>query len=536
MCPNFLSRSWLNPGIRARLALLNVVLLATQPAQGADLRAFASQAVGANIAAPANEFSDGSHKVTQIPDGTLPLEAPIDPESYMCGPGDEFNLNFWGRQNASVQFAVDPSGLAFVPKVGYVQIAGLSLKDATAALHKAVAHFYPRLSFEFSLVKPRTFLVHVVGPVERPGMYPAHATDRLTRVLDEAGGVRHADARRDSGAGSLRRIEIQRRNGTKLSADLLFYDLYGETKNNPFLSDGDVIVVPFESTVVLVTGAVQRPGKYELIATKDINEAVKAAGGIRGDQTRNLPVLVSRSDPANDRLTQFQVPFPRSGELPALTLYNNDTVHLPAKSELERSVALVGAIKGATQADEATGIMRLRYEQGDTVRTLIERAGGLGPGADYRGSYLVRMTGSEKVVVPLDLEALLIYRDMRADRPVLIGDVINVPYQRHSIMIEGAVVRPGVYQFNPSLRGTDYIAIAGGPSKMAQDTESYRLVTPRGKTEVLSGKTVVQPGDTLLVPERTFSRAEVTQIVIASVTLIVLAASVGIAAYTASKN
>ena len=520
---------------RARVAILNVILLATQPAPGADLRAFAG---AADITAPASESASAgaAPRAGYNSDGAMPLEAPIDPETYVCGAGDEFQLNFWGRQNLSVRFPVDPSGQAFVPKVGYVQIAGLSLKDATASLRKAVARFYPGLSFDFSLVKPRTFLVHVVGSVEKPGIYPARATNRLTQVLDEAGGRSHPDSKQERGAGSIRRIEIQRRNGTKLGADLLFYDLYGDTKNNPFLSDGDVIVVPFESMVVKVTGAVQRPGEYELIDTKDIAEAVKAAGGVRSTQTRNLPILVSRRDPANDRLSQFQVQFAASGDIPVITLRNNDSVHIPSANELERSVTLVGAIKGASQTDEATGLMRLRYEQGDTVRTLIERAGGLGPGADYRGSYILRAMGNEKTVIPLDLEALLIYRDIKADRPVLIGDVINVPYQRHGIMIEGAVVRPGIYQFNPRLRGTDYIAIAGGPSKMAQDTESYRLVTPRGKTELLSEKTMVQPGDTLIVPERTFSRAEVTQIVIASITLAVLAASVGITAYTVTRK
>jgi protein involved in polysaccharide export with SLBB domain len=97
-------------------------------------------------------------------------------------------------------------------------------------------------------------------------------------------------------------------------------------------------------------------------------------------------------------------------------------------------------------------------------------------------------------------------------------------------MVEGAVVRPGVYQFNPRLHVRDYIALAGGPSKMAQDSDTYRLVSALGKTELISDKTVVQPGDTLVVPERHFSRAEVTQIVISSVALAVMTASVAIAA------
>ena len=132
-----LLRACLSPENRVRLAILNMMLLATQPAQGADVRAFASQAAP-DITAPS---ASAPTKAEDNSEAHLPLEAPIDPQTYICGAGDQFQLNFWGRQNASLTFPVDPSGQAFVPKVGYVQIAGLSLKDATESLHKAVGRF-----------------------------------------------------------------------------------------------------------------------------------------------------------------------------------------------------------------------------------------------------------------------------------------------------------------------------------------------------------------------------------------------------------
>ena len=57
--------------------------------------------------------------------------------------------------------------------------------------------------------------------------------------------------------------------------------------------------------------------------------------------------------------------FPPLSGLPALALQSDDRVHIPAADELQRSVLLVGAIEGASQADEATGIKRLPYEQGE---------------------------------------------------------------------------------------------------------------------------------------------------------------------------
>jgi protein involved in polysaccharide export with SLBB domain len=524
------------------VAILNMFLLVAEPVLAAGADAFgsptttgtASTQLGADVTGPTPPPSaaiepDASRTMQQSADAPLPLEEPIDPDKYVCGAGDLFQLNFWGRQNSAHRILIDPSGKAFVPRVGYVQVADLVLKDALVALRQAVARYYPRLNFDFSLVKPRSFLVHVVGAVPRPGIYNARATDRVSRALMLAGWNSNPDAALPNITGSMRRIEITRRKGGKITVDLLLYNLRGDTNNNPQLVDGDVVTVPFETLEANITGAVQRPGRYELVGTKDLAELVDIAGGLRPSATRQLPIILTRRESNSDQLAQYRVAFPQSG-LPALPITSEDAVHVPSVDELQRSVMLVGAIQGATQADEATGIKRLPYQQGDTVRTLIERAGGVGAGADYKGSYIVRMQGTEQIVIPLDLEALLVYRNMKADRPVRIGDIINVPYQRHSIMVEGAVMRPGVYQFNPRLRPDDYIALAGGPSKMAQDHDTYRLVSPKGKTELISEKTAIQPGDTLVVPERHFSRAEVTQIIISGVGLAVTATALVITA------
>src|SRR5687767_3870279 len=46
------------------------------------------------------------------------LEEPIDPAKYICGPGDVFELNFWGQQNFRLKIAVDLEGRTFISKVG----------------------------------------------------------------------------------------------------------------------------------------------------------------------------------------------------------------------------------------------------------------------------------------------------------------------------------------------------------------------------------------------------------------------------------
>src|SRR5438128_5128909 len=157
----------------------------------------------------------------------LPLEEPLDPNKYVCGRGDVFELNFWGRQNFKQRVTVDLEGRTFISKVGYVDIVGKTLTQARAIIKQAVLRYLPGLNFDLSLVEPRTFLVHVVENIPHPGIYPARPVERASNVLARAGGI--------IGTASKRRISIQHRDGSRTTVDLLLYNLTGETKYNPYL-------------------------------------------------------------------------------------------------------------------------------------------------------------------------------------------------------------------------------------------------------------------------------------------------------------
>src|SRR5439155_24235227 len=148
---------------------------------------------------------------------TFPLEEPLDPAKYICGRGDTFELNFWGAQNFKLRVTVDIEGRTFIPKVGYVEVVGKTLADARTIVKKAVQRYYPGLNFELSLHQPRTFLVRVVGFVAHPGIYHAMTIERIVTLLGAVGQI----------GGSRRRIEIKRRDGSVIQADLLLYDLTG---------------------------------------------------------------------------------------------------------------------------------------------------------------------------------------------------------------------------------------------------------------------------------------------------------------------
>jgi protein involved in polysaccharide export with SLBB domain len=189
-------------------------------------------------------------------------------------------------------------------------------------------------------------------------------------------------------------------------------------------------------------------------------------------------------------------------------------------------VTVLGAIAGATPTDEASSTRRMSFANGDSVRTLLERAGGVGPLADLTGAYIIH--GQE--VIAVDLNALLVLRDMRADRPIELGDRLVVPFKRGNILVEGAVFRPGPYPYNPTFGIEQYVALAGGPNRFARSMGDVRVINPRGEMKNFVPNLKVEPGSSVIVPERNFSRSEIVQIVLGATGIVLSGVAIALAA------
>jgi len=110
------------------------------------------------------------------------------------------------------------------------------------------------------------------------------------------------------------------------------------------------------------------------------------------------------------------------------------------------------------------------------------------------------------------------------------GDSFVVPYKRRSVLVEGAVFRPNAYPYNPKFNLRDYVATAGGETRFAQTVDNVKLITPTGKTFDFNEQLKVGPGDTIVVPERNFSRSEVVQLIMGGVGILLSGAALYIAA------
>lgn len=466
------------------------------------------------------------------PDQAPLYESPVEPDSYLVGPGDRLRVDLWGMQELSQEVEVSAEGRVFVPRAGAFSAQGQTLSALRNTIKAGVHRIYPNLNINVGLVRPRSFMVYVTGAVAQPGPYPATALTRASALVPRAAPLPRA---------SSRLVEVRRRgNAAKIIVDLDRIAMLGETRADPTLLEGDTIHVPLRDFEVEISGAVKRPGRYELVGTRDVHELLTLAGGLDPSASSSLP-LRHTTRVAGDRQEVRSLP-PARAE--ATVLHAGDRVHVPAIADRQRVVIVEGAIVGGHAAEEPELNVEMRarakavqretsfrtpFVEGDGVRDLLIKAGGLQPWADGSAAYLLR-TSAEGRQRRIPVDAVAISLGKAEEVPIQEGDSLVIPARRESIVVGGAVQHPGLYPYNRDLHPLEYIAFAGGATRSGIPG-SATVVRRRGGTLRLKDVVTIEPGDIISVPERRLTSSEWVQITLILANLAVGTAALGLTLY-----
>lgn len=260
-------------------------------------------AAAAPVAVAAQEFRLASSAVSRA--------ATLQEDAYIVGPGDVLDLRLFDAPELSGQLEVLSDGTVPLPLIGSVRVSGLTLQQATGWFQELLSKQLIRPQLQLVVSKPRPIRVALVGEVERPGIYslslnetaqteggPATRLTGLPTVVDaiqKAGGITQL--------ADLRAVLLRRRLPgdqplfKQAKLDLLALVIEGVQSQNPYLFDGDTIVlkpaeeVPEEAVElasvnlspqviqVNVIGEVETPGLLKLQANTPLVQAVLAAGG-----------------------------------------------------------------------------------------------------------------------------------------------------------------------------------------------------------------------------------------------------------------
>jgi protein involved in polysaccharide export with SLBB domain len=206
--------------------------------------------------------------------------------NYTLGIGDELVVSFQGATNLSQTVRVDREGRLVVGQLRPVRAAGRSLASVRSELSAETRRTLLGTDVYVSLGSVRAISVFVGGEVQRPGQYQMTSLGDIATALSRAGGVRKT--------GSLRAVRVIRSGGASATVDL--YGLLGiGVPSSVRLQDGDRIVVPVIGGTVAISGAVARPGIYELRANTTLDNLMDYAGGAL--RPRGYKAAVSRIAP-----------------------------------------------------------------------------------------------------------------------------------------------------------------------------------------------------------------------------------------------
>ena len=467
--------------VTATVMIFNMLMTTAAPAQifGRSSRPPRERRLSSTVA-PAAAPSDSTAGVTP---GVIArgLDAPINPDEYVIGPGDQFVM-LMKSSGTETYLVVLPEGTVLVPNAGLVHASGLTITAFRAELARVISGLYHGSSFYCELVVPRTFVVYVLGNVGRPGAVEVSAPFRLDMIIRAAGGV--------AGRGSMRAIEVRGRDGSLATYDLMRFQRLGDLAQNPMLHEGQSIFVPSHGATVQVLGEVWREQGWEIVAGETAMDLIELSGGFTTNAERNSIVL-ERLTESNDVLIS------RLDEATAATtvLQDRDVLVVPDRRSFP-GVDFV-RVQGGGGRDG-----RIYLERGETLASFKPRFIRLRNDFDLANSNIERRDAHGKMeIIPVDLKRL-IDGDTTMTMVLRSGDVINIPPVQDVVFVSGEVVNPGGMEFQRGLPAGRYIGMAGGPTE-AGSIDKLEIYDDHGNRRDANRDGVVYRGETVLVKRRT---------------------------------
>jgi len=269
-------------------------------------------------------FQETSIKVlTDRKDIPIPLH-------YVIGPGDQVNILLWGRMNSQLSLTVDRDGKITIPDIGPIQVAGMTFDQMSRHLISKTAQIVGA-KIDISMGSIRTIPIFVLGDVQRPGAYTIGALATITDALMIARGP--------SAIGSMRRVELRRKDKVVTQFDLYDLFLYGDKSRDLVLQAGDVVFVPVTGPLVGIAGNVKRPAIYELKDKFDLQHLFDLAGGtIPSAYTQQMQVerivknekqiVIDINDKTLDKVKNFVIQDADMVKVFSIVDFDDNAIHL----------------------------------------------------------------------------------------------------------------------------------------------------------------------------------------------------------------
>ncbi|MDA0986936.1 MAG: SLBB domain-containing protein [Bacteroidetes bacterium] len=459
----------------------------------------------------------------------LILDGAINPSEYKIGPGDIFGLSIISSASVTLELVVSPEGTLLLPGIGIFNIDGLFLDQARTKIINLTKKKYAFSDINFVLLIPRTFKVSVLGEVEVPGVYTISATDRVKNIVAKANkDTLNSTTKNLFNAGSKRLIKILHKNGTESIADLELYKITFDSKLNPYLHDGDVIIVPkkqLDKNFIAIYGEVNFEGTYEFLESDNLKNLLLMAGSTthfadlqkveitRWDNSlqkveiikldlisdpNNFQFQLKRGDRVNINSTttsQYNYTIKIEGEVnqPGIYPITKESTYLFEIINRAGGFTKYALLNSAKIYRKQVSISNLELEKLESVRSNLAPED-----IDYFNTETSLRINREIVVA--DFKKIFEDKNKSADVLLKSGDVISIPSTQKNIYVYGQVAKPGYLPLLSENNIDTYIEMVGGFLENAKSDE-VKIIKANSKEWVDPDETTIEDGDYIFVPK-----------------------------------
>ncbi len=461
------------------------------------------------------------------------LESTIAPGSYYVGPSDVLAVNIWVSPPVTLILTVTPEGTLIIPSVGELRVSDMTLADARKKVYAEVRKRYSFGEVSVTLVTPRDVVVTVQGRVLNQGSYTLPAYKRIDKAVEVANLPRTGQLPTDAQAirpyMSTRKIVVRHKDGTFSRVDLHQFTVTKDDRWNPYLREGDLIIVPpfdYTRNVIGVYGQVNVPGRIEYVEGDSVKTALRMAYGFTS-LARPDSVEFTRMDADGEIVVRkiLNGEAMLAGTAPDFPLQPGDRFVVPGRVDRrgDYTVVVAGQVKnpgtypitrnstrlsemiraaGGFTEDASLISAQLVHKSValDDIQTerLVSLRGGAPP-EDSAYYYLETELRMRKETVTTDFFRLFVEGDSTQDVILRDGDAIIVPLRKQTIYVFGQVVNPGHVPFLAGQGVEYYLGKAGGLTDRAREGD-LKIVKARTQQWLAPEDTRIEEGDYVWVP------------------------------------
>lgn len=463
----------------------------------------------------------------------MPFNEPNFDGSYILDFGDVLEIQMVGQKSQSIIAPIKRDGSINIPDVGKVFLSGLALDNAVNLISSKIETSFTGVDAFTTLVSIRDIQIIVSGNVFNPGPYTLNGNSTLFHALAVSGGP--------SETGSFRKIELVRDNIIIETADLYDTFIHGKSSFSTRLRSGDLIFIRPVLNLVSISGAVKRPGIYELKEDENLSSAIIFANGINNRADLSEMSLIRLKD---GLISKTAVANPLDFD----TILSNDKDKIIVRNYPYRSVEIKGAVKipGKYLVNEGAGIYDLISISGGYTKNAYPFGGVLeniqtekinemageklyesfidelsrmssNPAGAPDMTFLAEIISeikntkaSGRVSAEFNLETLK--DDPSKDILLQEGDVITIPEFLDHIYVFGEINTEGTIRYKEGANVQYYIEKKGGLSPYSNKKNIY-VLHPNGETSLfkknrnifMRGNKEIElyPGSIIFIPRDT---------------------------------